>query len=209
TTDPQRRPSCSQRAALPVCRQRVEHVDNATQMGTAVGRIMAGAEEAYTYTPYFYTNVFDFGYQAIGDLDPSLRTVEDWQRPHTGGVGYYLDEDRRVRGVIMVNMEGRLVDAREGIGEDWEHDPGNLVSRIAGAAGTLGQAGITRSGGSTWASGSSRPGGSGTMRDRPPTSRASTTRAAVRRARPVPAMRIVRRRSDARSVRYCAGAAPV
>src|SRR5699024_415038 len=71
-------------------RQRVEHVDNATQMGTAVGRIMAGAEEAYTHTPYFYTNVFDFGYQAIGDLDPSLRTVEDWQ-----------------------------------------HDPGDLVSRIA------------------------------------------------------------------------------
>src|SRR5699024_9084590 len=71
-------------------RQRVEHVDNATQMGTAVGRIMAGAQEAYTHTPYFYTHVFDFGYQAIGDLDPSLRTVEDWQRPHTDGVVHYL-----------------------------------------------------------------------------------------------------------------------
>src|SRR5699024_7792858 len=35
-------------------RQRVEHVDNATQMGTTVGRIMAGAQEAYTHTPYFY-----------------------------------------------------------------------------------------------------------------------------------------------------------
>ena len=112
-------------------RQRVEHVDNATQMGTAVGRIMAGAEEAYTHTPYFYTNVFDFGYQAIGDLDPSLRTVEDWQRPHTDGVVYYLDEDGRVRGVLMVNMEGRLDAAREILAEDWEHDPGDLVSRIS------------------------------------------------------------------------------
>ena len=100
-------------------------------MGTAVGRIMAGAEEAYTHTPYFYTNVFDFGYQAIGDLDPSLRTVEDWQRPHTDGVVYYLDEDGRVRGVLMVNMEGRLDAAREILAEDWEHDPGDLVSRIA------------------------------------------------------------------------------
>src|SRR5699024_1225822 len=122
-------------------RQRVEHVDNATQMGTAVGRIMAGAQEAYTHTPYFYTNVFDFRYQAIGDLDPSLHTVEDWQRPHTDGVVHYLDEDGRVRGVLMVNMAGRLDAAREILAEDWGHSPGALVSRSSWAAGALGQAG--------------------------------------------------------------------
>ena len=31
----------------------------------------------------------------------------------------------------MVNMDGRLDDAREILAEDWEHDPGDLVSRIA------------------------------------------------------------------------------
>lgn len=112
-------------------RQRVEHVDNATQMGKAVGRIMAGANESYTHTPYFYTNVFDFGYQAVGELDPALRTVEDWQTPYTDGVVYYLGEDGRVRGVLMVNMEDRLDDAREILAEDWEHVPGDLVNRIS------------------------------------------------------------------------------
>ncbi|WP_209323719.1 NAD(P)/FAD-dependent oxidoreductase [Brevibacterium renqingii] len=112
-------------------RQRVEHVDNATSMGTAVGRIMAGADESYTHTPYFYTNVFDFGYQAVGELDPALRTVEDWQKPQTDGVVYYLDEDGRVRGVLMVNMEGRLDAAREVLAEDWAHSPGDLVNRIS------------------------------------------------------------------------------
>ena len=112
-------------------RQRVEHVDNATQMGTAAGRIMAGADESYTHTPYFYTNVFDFGYRAVGDLDPSLRTVEDWQKPQTEGVVHYLDEDGRVRGVLMVNMDDRLDAAREILAEDWEHAPGDLVDRIS------------------------------------------------------------------------------
>jgi 3-phenylpropionate/trans-cinnamate dioxygenase ferredoxin reductase subunit len=44
---------------------------------------------------------------------------------------HYLDEDGRVRGVLMVNMEGRLDAAREILAEDWEHSPGDLVSRIA------------------------------------------------------------------------------
>ena len=37
---------------------RVEHVDNATEMGTAAGRSMAGATEPYSHTPYFYSMVF-------------------------------------------------------------------------------------------------------------------------------------------------------
>jgi 3-phenylpropionate/trans-cinnamate dioxygenase ferredoxin reductase subunit len=111
-------------------RQRVEHVDNATQMGTAAGRIMAGADESYTHTPYFYTNVFDFGYQAVGELDPTLRIVEDWHKPQTDGAVYYLDEDDRVRGVLMVNREGQLDPAREILAEDWAHSPSDLVHRL-------------------------------------------------------------------------------
>lgn len=111
-------------------RQRVEHVDNATQMGTAAGRIMAGSDESYTHTPYFYTNVFDFGYQAVGTLDPSLRTVEDWVQPHSEGAVFYLDEGERVQGVLVVNRKGQLDAAREILSEDWAHAPSDLVHRL-------------------------------------------------------------------------------
>ncbi|MGC2942209.1 MULTISPECIES: NAD(P)/FAD-dependent oxidoreductase [unclassified Brevibacterium] len=115
-------------------RQRVEHVDNATQMGAAAGRIMAGADETYTHTPYFYTNVFDFGYRAVGTLDPDLLTVEDWGTPHTRGAVFYLSDDRRVRGVLTLGLDDELDAARTIISEDWAHSPGDLVHRLTSSA---------------------------------------------------------------------------
>ena len=52
-------------------------------------------------------------------------------RPEDMAGAHYLDEDGRVRGVLMVNMDGRLDAAREILAEDWQHSPGDLVSRIA------------------------------------------------------------------------------
>ena len=37
---------------------RIEHVDNAQEMGRAVGRAMAGDPAPYLHTPYFYSAVF-------------------------------------------------------------------------------------------------------------------------------------------------------
>ncbi|WP_415977111.1 NAD(P)/FAD-dependent oxidoreductase [Rhodococcus sp. 077-4] len=85
-------------------RRRIEHVDNATEMGKAAGRNMAGAAEPYSYTPYFYSDVYDDGYQAIGTLSSSLHTVEDWKSVGKEGVVYYLDDDAVVRGVLMWNV---------------------------------------------------------------------------------------------------------
>lgn len=111
-------------------RQRVEHVDNATQMGTVAGRIMAGSDETYTHTPYFYTNVFDFGYQAVGTLSSDLQTIEDWQKPQTEGAVYYLNDEGRVQGVLLVNLDGGLDTARAILAEDWPHSRSDLVSRL-------------------------------------------------------------------------------
>lgn len=111
-------------------RQRVEHVDNATQMGTAAGRIMAGSDETYTHTPYFYTNVFDFGYQAVGTISSELRTLEDWQKPQAEGTVYYLNDEDRVQGVLLVNLESGLDTARVILAEDWPHSRSDLVGRL-------------------------------------------------------------------------------
>lgn len=56
-------------------RTRVEHVDNANEMGAAAGRAMAGADEPYAHTPYFYSAVFGVRWEAVGTLDPELETV--------------------------------------------------------------------------------------------------------------------------------------
>ncbi|MFI8568155.1 NAD(P)/FAD-dependent oxidoreductase [Rhodococcus sp. NPDC078407] len=93
-------------------RRRIEHVDNATEMGKAAGRNMAGAAEPYAYTPYFYSDVYDDGYQAIGSISASMSTIEDWKSVGKEGVVYYLDDQSVVRGVLMWNVWEGLDTAR-------------------------------------------------------------------------------------------------
>lgn len=82
-------------------RRRVEHEDNATTMGKAAGRALAGADEAYAHTPMFYSDLFDLGYEAVGRMDPSLET--DVVEQDGGSVVYYLD-DGKVVGVLLWNV---------------------------------------------------------------------------------------------------------
>jgi NADPH-dependent 2,4-dienoyl-CoA reductase/sulfur reductase-like enzyme len=92
-------------------RMRVEHWDNAIAQGRAAGRNMAGAGEPFDYMPYFFSDLFDFGYEAVGDVSSSLETYADWQEENETGVVYYL-EDERVRGVMLCNIWGKLDEAR-------------------------------------------------------------------------------------------------
>ena len=56
---------------------RVEHEDHANTHGQAVGANMAGAGEPYDHLPLFYSDLFDLGYEAVGQVDSRLETVED------------------------------------------------------------------------------------------------------------------------------------
>lgn len=103
-------------------RRRVEHVDNATVMGRQAGRNLAGADEPYEHTPFFYSDLFDAGYEAVGRLDASLTTVEDWhgdEGPYEAGVVYYLEGDGVV-GVLLWNVWDATDRAREVIAN--QHD---------------------------------------------------------------------------------------
>ncbi len=92
-------------------RIRVEHEDAALSMGRAAGRNMAGAGERYAHLPFFYSDLFDLGYEAVGRLDPGLEIVVSWKRPFREGVVYYLDGDR-VRGVLLWGIFGQVDAAR-------------------------------------------------------------------------------------------------
>jgi len=96
-------------------RIRVEHEDNANAMGAAAGRSMAGKGSPYTHLPFFYSDLFALGYEAVGELDPRLETESHWKEPFREGVVYYL-KDGKVRGVLLWNTWGRVDDARSIIG---------------------------------------------------------------------------------------------
>src|SRR5436190_5003841 len=93
-------------------RLRVEHEDNANTMGRLAGRNMAGKREPYHHLPFFYSDLFDLGYEAVGEVDSRLNVVADWKEPYREGVVYYQKEGR-VRGVLLWNVWGQVDAARE------------------------------------------------------------------------------------------------
>ena len=78
---------------------------------------MAGAGEPYDHLPYFYTDFFDLGYQAVGELEARHETISDWsEEPYKRGVVYYVEHER-VRGVLLWGVRGQLDAARRLIAE--------------------------------------------------------------------------------------------
>jgi NADPH-dependent 2,4-dienoyl-CoA reductase/sulfur reductase-like enzyme len=115
-------------AALGV-RTRVEHEDAANTMGAAAGRAMAGQASPYTHLPFFYSDLFELGYEAVGDLDARLETVVDWKEPFREGVIYYL-KDGRVRGVLLWNTWNQVDHARALIAEPGPFRAADLKGRL-------------------------------------------------------------------------------
>ena len=97
-------------------RIRVEHESNTDTMGKAAGLAMAGASSPYETLPFFYSDLFDLGFEAVGDLDPRLETFADWKEPFRKGVIYYLAKDR-VQGVLLWNTWDQADNARRLIEE--------------------------------------------------------------------------------------------
>lgn len=110
-------------------RSRVEHEDNANAQGRQAGKNLAGANERYDHLPFFYGDLFDLGYEAVGDLDSRLETVSDWKTPFREGVVYYLKEGK-VTGVLLWNTWGQVDHARALIAEAGPFTAPNLVGRL-------------------------------------------------------------------------------
>ncbi len=108
---------------------RVEHWDNALNQGKWAGRNMAGAHEPYSYMPYFFSDLFEFGYEAVGEVDSSLETFADWQKENDTGVVYYL-KNSKVRGALMCNVWNQVALARQLIQKAEPMTPAGLQGAI-------------------------------------------------------------------------------
>jgi len=111
---------------------RVEHEDHAKTHGRQVGANMAGAERPYDHLPFFYSDLFDLGYEAVGELDPRLDTLADGDELGVGkNIYYYLDGERRPRGILLWNVFGQVDAARELIRAGEPVQRGALSARVA------------------------------------------------------------------------------
>jgi len=84
-------------------RTRIEHWDHAIQHGKAAGANMAGANRPYTHLPFFFSDLFDLGWEAVGEIDGSMTTHAVWKEEFRTGVVYYLRDDV-VRGALLWNV---------------------------------------------------------------------------------------------------------
>lgn len=97
-------------------RRRVEHEDNARMMGRFAGQAMAGQPAPYTHLPAFYSDLFDLGYEAVGDVDSRCEMTAEWEEPYRKGiVSYRLGG--RLRGQLLWNVWGEVDAARARIAD--------------------------------------------------------------------------------------------
>jgi 3-phenylpropionate/trans-cinnamate dioxygenase ferredoxin reductase subunit len=108
---------------------RVEHEDNANTMGHTAGQIMAGVSMLYHHLPFFYSDLFELGYEAVGELNSRAEIVADWKEPYRKGVVYYLG-DGRVRGILLWDVWGQVDAARRLIAEPGPLRPQDLKGRL-------------------------------------------------------------------------------
>ncbi|HYX92004.1 MAG TPA: FAD-dependent oxidoreductase [Myxococcaceae bacterium] len=108
---------------------RVEHEDAANTMGFEAGRSMAGAPVNFTHLPFFYSDLFELGYEAVGEIDSRHQAFADWKTENREGVIYFL-EGGRVRGVLLWNVWGQVPAARELIAEPGPFTADQLRGRI-------------------------------------------------------------------------------
>jgi 3-phenylpropionate/trans-cinnamate dioxygenase ferredoxin reductase component len=92
---------------------RVEHEDHANSHGRAVGRNMAGSDLPYDHLPFFYSDLFDLGYEAVGEVTSQHRAVAEWAEPFRTGVVAYVNDAVRPRGFLLWNVWDRVDAARD------------------------------------------------------------------------------------------------
>jgi 3-phenylpropionate/trans-cinnamate dioxygenase ferredoxin reductase component len=92
--------------------RRVEHEDHANTHGKVVGENMAGAGTPYDHLPFFYSDLFELGYEAVGDVDSRLDAVEEWAEPNRKGIVAYVDDDGKARGFLLWDVWDKVDSAR-------------------------------------------------------------------------------------------------
>jgi hypothetical protein len=90
---------------------------------------MAGETVSYDHLPFFYSDLFELGYEAVGEVDSSLEIVADWKEPFHEGVVFYL-RDGCVRGGLLWNVWNRVDAVRRFIADPGPFGPEDLIGRL-------------------------------------------------------------------------------
>ncbi|WP_123102914.1 NAD(P)/FAD-dependent oxidoreductase [Acidithiobacillus sulfuriphilus] len=102
---------------------RLEHWDNAEATGRHAGLVMAGLDQPYTHQGMFFSDIYEFGFEAVGECWSSMATFIDLSREGDQGVVYFL-RDNQVHGVLLWNVWGQadaaraLIAGREVVGSE-------------------------------------------------------------------------------------------
>lgn len=116
-------------------RRREAHHEHAYRSGNLAGLNMAGNRRAYSYEPSYKGIFNDDSYLAVGLVDSKLETVGVWQngpvdekdsertvdtsfedqRKFDRGAVYYLNDKKRVVGVLLWNMLDHVEEARHAL----------------------------------------------------------------------------------------------
>ena len=67
---------------------------------------MAGADAPYDHLPFFYSDLFDLGYEAVGEVDSRHATVAEWSDPNRTGVVAYVDDGAAARAASCSGTSG-------------------------------------------------------------------------------------------------------
>jgi len=106
-------------------RMRLEHEDNANTMGLIAGENMTGEKGKYDHMPFFYSDLFDLGYEAVGEMKKDFTIFSDWIEPYKKGAIFYLD-DNKIVGLIFWNLWGKVDQGRKVIREGKEYQTEDL-----------------------------------------------------------------------------------
>lgn len=95
---------------------RLEHWDNAEATGRAAGLAMAGAGEPFTHQSLFFSDLYEFGFEAVGrcEVQRVLRVAAE--RGGKAAVVYY-GERSEVQGVLLWNLWDKVDTVRAGIAD--------------------------------------------------------------------------------------------
>jgi hypothetical protein len=87
---------------------------------------MAGAKKPYDHLPFFYSDLFELGFEAVGKLDSKMETFAAWDEPFKKGIVAYL-EGGRIKGLLLWNKWDRVDWARKIISNQTSpENPGQL-----------------------------------------------------------------------------------
>jgi NADPH-dependent 2,4-dienoyl-CoA reductase/sulfur reductase-like enzyme len=106
--------------------ERVEHEDNALSMGTLAGQNMTGQMKKYGNLPFFYSDLFDLGYEAVGELNKDFEIHSDWIEKYKKGTVFYM-ENGKIRGLVFWNLWGKVDQGRQIIKEAKNHQKDELA----------------------------------------------------------------------------------